>query len=466
MPRPLSLVQFILSSAVLVCLGWGLRGYIGGGPLGAMIPGAFLALWLCLLLDIEGRRAAIIAAFSAAGIGIGGEMTYGQTLGFLRDADTVAWGLTGTVVKGGAWGLLGGAILGFGFIAHKLPFRQVAIAYGVLLAAIFLGIALVNHPKLIYFSDPLNKPRAEVWAGLLFGALALLGYLRSIGQVGVPLRFALFGLAGGAAGFGIGGVEMAIGNSLEQPLKSLPWWKFMEFTFGALLGGALGACAWTLRDTLREEPKDDQAPSSPPLLPMVGIALLAMFALVSWNYTAEGLIETVYAWPAAAVVIPLALVLLGYSTFASAFALASLRSETLAWQFAITLTFAATVVDLTDDFGPESGLQTSALFRGSLLLAATALCAGLVIAWQRAQTLSLRVPLFGLMWACMAVAYARILVTPEVILGEDGSLLERLLLAFFSHGLVHDIFLGCAIYMTLALVVFGYVQVEEEEAAA
>jgi len=94
-------IQYLLISAVLVCLGWGLRGYIGGGPLGAMIPGTFIALWLCLLLGADVRRAGIVAAFGAVGIGFGGEMTYGQTLGLLRDNDTLAWGLLGTVIKGG-----------------------------------------------------------------------------------------------------------------------------------------------------------------------------------------------------------------------------------------------------------------------------------------------------------------------------------------------------------------------------
>ena len=35
-----SLASWILAPAVVMSLGWGLRGYIGGGPFGAMIPGA------------------------------------------------------------------------------------------------------------------------------------------------------------------------------------------------------------------------------------------------------------------------------------------------------------------------------------------------------------------------------------------------------------------------------------------
>jgi hypothetical protein len=34
-------------------LGWGLRGYIGGDPDGALIPGVLVALSLCLLLGYK-----------------------------------------------------------------------------------------------------------------------------------------------------------------------------------------------------------------------------------------------------------------------------------------------------------------------------------------------------------------------------------------------------------------------------
>ena len=68
-------------------LGWGLRGFIGGGPFGAMIPGAMVALTLCLLYPRR-RDTAMVAAFAAIGVGIGGEMTYGQTVGFIIKAET------------------------------------------------------------------------------------------------------------------------------------------------------------------------------------------------------------------------------------------------------------------------------------------------------------------------------------------------------------------------------------------
>ena len=43
--------QWCLLGAIAMSLGWGLRGSIGGGSLGAMIPGAMIGLVLCLLLN-------------------------------------------------------------------------------------------------------------------------------------------------------------------------------------------------------------------------------------------------------------------------------------------------------------------------------------------------------------------------------------------------------------------------------
>jgi len=45
-------------------LGWGLRGSIGGGSLGAMIPGAMIGLVICLLLNRH-ADAGLIASFAA-----------------------------------------------------------------------------------------------------------------------------------------------------------------------------------------------------------------------------------------------------------------------------------------------------------------------------------------------------------------------------------------------------------------
>ncbi|MCA9447316.1 MAG: hypothetical protein KC931_09380, partial [Candidatus Omnitrophica bacterium] len=170
---------FVLFPAIAMLLAWGLRGYIGGGPYGAMMPGSFVALALCLLLNYRMETAAVAVVCGTIGIGYGGNMTYGQTLGFLRDsegiADTVLWGLLGCFIKGGMWGLVGGAILGVGLNRDRYNRKTIILALLVFVIAFFVGRILINDPqKFMYFSNPDDRPRDESWAGFLFGALAFL----------------------------------------------------------------------------------------------------------------------------------------------------------------------------------------------------------------------------------------------------------------------------------------------------
>ncbi|MCP5118624.1 MAG: hypothetical protein GY953_48040, partial [bacterium] len=51
--------------AVAMSVGWGFRGFIGGGPLGAMIPGALVAMSLSLLVDRKQTGCSLAAAFGA-----------------------------------------------------------------------------------------------------------------------------------------------------------------------------------------------------------------------------------------------------------------------------------------------------------------------------------------------------------------------------------------------------------------
>lgn len=451
--KPLSpFLLFVANSAVLVCLAWGLRGYIGGGPLGAMIPGAYVALWLSLLLRLDMRRASLLAVFGAAGIGIGGEMTYGQTLGLLRDNETLAWGLLGTVVKGGVWGLLGGTLLGLGFNAHRVSTRTVAAALLVMCVATVAGIALINQPKLIYFSDPINKPRDEIWAGLLFGAVALLACLRFINEHIVPLRFALWGMLGGAVGFGVGGVLMAIGWRLPQPYKGLPWWKFMEFTFGACLGASLGWAALLQQAELRAGAAARSVREAVPWKAFGISVLVVAIGLVAWNYTAEAAIAAINASGLRAVVMPVAMVLLGYTALACVFMLLGLRSETLAWQAAITVTFIASVIDLQDGFAEDGGLHLGAGLRWGMVWVTLFVCVAMVLAWQRGARCGLKAPLLWLLWAGVSVAYLKLLCSSAVFGPNlEGSVLMRMLNTLAQHAIVHGIFTVTAIIGTAAI---------------
>lgn len=227
-------------------LGWGLRGFIGGGPLGAMIPGAMVALTLAILY--RRKDVALIAAFGAVAIGFGGEETYGQTVGFSVKAESFWWGVSGLALKGAMWGLLGGGAFGMVF-ARGLTLRILAIGGVVVTGAAFVGWSVVNHPKLIYFSNRYDRPREEVWAGFILAGFALLLWLGWNRLREPAFRFALFGTLGGGLGFGLGGAIQGLGR-IYSPELTLPWWKYMEFTFGLLFGIGL---AWAARELPAEE---------------------------------------------------------------------------------------------------------------------------------------------------------------------------------------------------------------------
>jgi hypothetical protein len=303
-------------------LGWALRGFIGGGPLGAMIPGAMIGLALCRLLRRE-SDAALVAAFAAVGIGFGGEETYGQTVGLSFLPETYWWALLGFAIKGAAWGLLGGAMIGIAFTRVRYRTPDLVAGFGLLVAGTWAGWKLVNQPKLIYFSNRLDRPRAEVWAGLILGGILLLLWLTRRGGGRMPARFALWGALGGGVGFSAGAAIQVWGRPI-LPVFPLGWWKVMELTFGAVLGLAFGWCAWRNRDELAAVKQTAPAALKLPCavymaVTAIGIRLWLEPALhTRFNYVIVG-----------AILLSLAL-----------------RSRTLCWQIAITLTVWAFAYDL------------------------------------------------------------------------------------------------------------------------
>ena len=143
--------------------------------------------------------------------------------------------------------------------------------------ASYAGWKLINEPKLIYFSDPINKPRVEIWAGLLLAALAFLFVVRSR----VAWNFAWIACLGGGVGFGIGGWINAIGRTsgVQTPVD---WWKIMEFTFGFLFGAALGFVSWKCKDQLAAAPQGQ--PSRMSLLLLLPLAPLTVAAEEGLGY--------------------------------------------------------------------------------------------------------------------------------------------------------------------------------------
>lgn len=345
-----------LFCAVTMSLGWGLRGSIGGGSLGAMIPGAMIGLALCFFLGRE-PDAGLIAALGAIGVGFGGQETYGQTVGLSHHPETFWWAILGFGLKGAAWGLLGGAFLGIGLDRDRVPNRRILFGLAAMVLGTWAGWALIDHPKLMYFSNRLEKPREEMWAGLWVGGLCLLAVLRAR----IPAWFALFGCLGGGIGFAFGASLQPWGKGLwfEMPLG---WWKAMELSFGAILGVSYAWCAWLLRKELTREgsPPESASPAWAGIVSAtvaIGLAIYAGEELqVRFSYTVAGAVLA-------------ALVL---------------YSRTLAWQTAITTTYAAFTWDLHDQlkWAPQEAIW-------AFLVITTILVAVVVARHAQARTMFL-----------------------------------------------------------------------------
>lgn len=395
------MLKFVLP-AVAMMLGWGLRGFIGGGPLGAMIPGALVVLTLCL---IHPRRdVAALIAFGAIGVGFGGEMTYGQTVGFIVHSETFWWGLLGLTVKGAIWGLLAGAVIGLGFTPRL---RLVGEAAVVMCAACWIGWKLINEPKLIYFSNRLDKPRPEIWVGFALAAVALLGWLAWRGAAQPALRFAIAGLVGGGIGFGAGGTIHGL-CTIYLPHLLLHSWKYMEFCFGFCFGWAL-AWAWD-----RSHPKPGQPPSGKSVAAPVELAAAAVLT---------GAVFALEAW------LPLRFAAL---VTGSATLVLICGRPWLARQLALTVTFTAAAFDLAKH-------TNNVLERAQPQLTyVPAVAAGLLFAWAvRRCGDDVPAQIRLLMWSCVAIATVKFAIAPTGIV----NLLDGIELAFVLMAIAVDFML-------------------------
>lgn len=380
--------------ALAMSLGWGLRGFIGGGPLGAMIPGAMAGLLIAVLLKQE-KHASWLAACCAVGIGLGGQETYGQTVGLSLKTETFWWAMLGFALKGGAWGLAGGAVFGAGLLRGREGWSGKRFIWGLaaMIAATWAGWRLVNAPKLVYFSDPLNKPREELWAGLLAGALAFLvvaahGPLRR-----TAWRFALWAAAGGALGFPLGAALQVWGRGLEG-WAWLDWWKGMEFTLGALLGLGFGIAAWRSRTELRCPDEGAEEPRAA-LFESLLLAAAAAVVCIGIEYR-----------------VPLRF---NYSLGGALVLAASLRSSHTARHVAVTVTIISFLMDFVEN-KPSLAAATGWV----VVLGAAALAAVWASREQDVRNLFL-----GLTWIAVAASLVKSYWPP--LLASPGHLITEAL---------------------------------------
>jgi len=274
--------KVVLAGAMAGGMGWGIRGQYGHET-GAMIAGLLVSLSLALLLCPQGPTLSVAraVAWGTLAMGIGGSMTYGQTIGLTQNAgmvgrwDALAWGMLGLAIKGGLWIAFAGAFLGMGLGGRRYRGPEV---FGILLGMLclcWLGIQWVNEPHdpahrilpRFYFSADWRwepnadlKPRREVWGGYLFALVGLLLYLGPIRGDRLAVRLAGWGFLGGAIGFPLGQCVQAFhawnpevfrtgfGAHLEPVMN---WWNWMETIFGMTMGGALALGLHLNRDRIR-----------------------------------------------------------------------------------------------------------------------------------------------------------------------------------------------------------------------
>lgn len=314
-----SLWQAVLLTAMAGGMGWGIRGQFGHET-GAMIAGVLVSLVLVFLFcpQMALLPAARAAALGAIAMGIGGSMTYGQTIGltqnkvFVGNWEAWRWGMLGLGLKGAIWIGFGGLFLGMGLGRVRYSWRQVLWLLLGMFALYGLGIWLLNSPHdpanktlpRIYFSaswhwqpdaGPELKPRVEVWGGQLFALLGAWVWAGWIRRDRLARNLALWGMLGGI-GFPFGQCLQSFHAWNPEVFKTgvwaaldphMNWWNWMETAFGTVMGASLGCGLWLNRRFIAPLNHDD-----PPaigfavewLLVAVHVALLILgeFTEIRW----------------------------------------------------------------------------------------------------------------------------------------------------------------------------------------
>src|SRR5262245_37620780 len=129
-------------SALAMSVGWGFRGDYGHEA-GAMVPGALVALAVCLTAGRPDwcERASLLALLAALGWAFGGQMSYGRVIGYTMHSSfvDVASGFAALFVIGALWGGIGMGILALGVTR---PRSELECFAGPLVALYVVWLAL------------------------------------------------------------------------------------------------------------------------------------------------------------------------------------------------------------------------------------------------------------------------------------------------------------------------------------
>lgn len=304
------LIGAVFFAAMAAGMGWGIRGQYGHET-GAMIAGALASLTLVMLFApyTSSLTAARAAAMMTVAIGIGGSMTYGQTVGLTHDqalvgnAEAYWWGMLGLAVKGGLWIGFGGTLLGMGLGGRRYRPLEIALLMAALVGLMVLGYWLINTPfdpankrlPRIYFSDNWYfepegnvKPRPEIWGGYLLALLGLVVYVGGIRRDWLAARMALVGVIAGGLGFPGGQSIQAFHawhpDAFTEGLfanvaRHFNWWNMMETTFGMIWGGVMALGLWLNRRWI-DLPRLEDAPDEVRLWPPWEVVLCVVHLIL------------------------------------------------------------------------------------------------------------------------------------------------------------------------------------------
>ncbi len=276
------MLRLTLAAAAAGAMGWGIRGQYGHET-GAMIAGVLVSLVVVSMLrpHAPAHWSMRAVAFGTIGAGVGGAMTYGQTIGLTQDPALVGnwtalrWGLLGLAIKGGLWIGIFGVLLGMGLGTVRYRARELLLVALAAAALAMVGTWLLNEPfdpaqrtlPRLFFSASWQwrpdaadlSPRREVWGGLLLALAMLATYTRWLRGDDLAWRLAGWGTLGGALGFPLGqclqayhawnagvfarGIPLALDPHIN-------WWNAMETTFGGVMGAALAYGAWHNRSRI------------------------------------------------------------------------------------------------------------------------------------------------------------------------------------------------------------------------
>jgi hypothetical protein len=296
--------QPVLFAALAGGMGWGIRGQYGHET-GAMIAGLLVSLVLVFLLCPQAALlpAARAVAFGTIAMGIGGSMTYGQTVGLTQIKPLIGnweawrWGMLGLGIKGAIWIGFAGLFLGMALGGTRYSWPQILGLMIGMLVLHAVGVWVLNSPydpankilPKIYFSaswhwqpdaGPELKPRPEVWGGQLFalvGAWVWAGWIR---RDRLARNLALWAMVGGV-GFPVGQCLQSFHAWNPEVFKTgiwvtlnptMNWWNWMETTFGTVMGACLGLGLWLNRRLIGSM----SDPADAPLRPVIEWALIGV----------------------------------------------------------------------------------------------------------------------------------------------------------------------------------------------